>query len=138
MSAAIIAFPDEKARELLLNGCYRLQDVKEGGRLPSAVDRYRERLEREATENKAYHARLASLRAAGVPPRSVWDLALNGAASLADVARLNVVILEKARNVGTKTIRELRNLLLNNGISPDPSWEEWESQQEAREQARQG
>ncbi|GHU85831.1 hypothetical protein FACS189473_5050 [Spirochaetia bacterium] len=53
----------------------------------------------------------------------MWSLAAEGYSTLTDLARLDVSVLDKARNVGPKTIRELKALLLNNGISPDPSWE---------------
>ncbi|GHU99593.1 hypothetical protein FACS189483_09010 [Spirochaetia bacterium] len=59
----------------------------------------------------------------------MWSLAAKGYSTLADLARLDVNVLKYARNVGPKTIRELKALLLNNGISPDPSWEEWEARQ---------
>ncbi|GHT94228.1 hypothetical protein FACS1894141_0500 [Spirochaetia bacterium] len=133
MSATIIAFPDEETRDLLLHGYWRPQDVKEGGRLPSAVDRYREGLECKAAENKAYSARIASLRAAGVPPRCLHAVAITGAASLADVAQIPPQNIAKIRNVGRIAMGELKALLLNNGFTLSEAWDEWEARQEARQ-----
>jgi DNA-directed RNA polymerase alpha subunit len=126
MSAVIIPFPNEKARELLLNGYYRPQDDRQSARdkLLAWCDKVEyDQAAREA-ESREYSKRLAALRAAGVPHRCLWSLAADGYSTLADIARLNVDVLDKARNVGPKTIRELKALLLNNGINPDPSWEE--------------
>ncbi|GHT86361.1 hypothetical protein FACS1894137_11820 [Spirochaetia bacterium] len=134
MSAAIIPFPDKAARELLLNGCYRPQDLRAGSNQMRAwVNNGAAAWEAEQAvrekESREYSKRLDALRAAGVPPRCLWSLAAKGYSTLADLARLDVGVLDKARNVGPKTIRELKALLLNNGISPDPSWEEWEARQ---------
>jgi hypothetical protein len=132
MSALVIPFPDAEARELLLNGYYRPQDVRAARRVP-ALEKLREDAASKAAENKKYHDCLDSLRSAGVPPRCLWSLADKGASTLEDVARLGPYSLEKARNVGIKTIRELRTLLLNSGVALGDSWGEWEAQQEARE-----
>jgi DNA-directed RNA polymerase alpha subunit len=84
-------------------------------------------------DSREYRARMDALRAVGVPRRCLWYLAAAGAASLADVARLGPDGLEKTRNVGPKSIRELKALLLNSGVTLGDSWGEWEARQEARE-----
>jgi DNA-directed RNA polymerase alpha subunit len=131
MSALEIPFPDEAARDLLLNGYYRPQ--LQGARRVPALEKLREDADSKAAEYKKYHDCLASLRAVKIPPRCIWYLADAGAASLADVARLGPGGLEKARNIGSKSIRELKALLLNSGLALGDSWGEWEARQEARE-----
>jgi DNA-directed RNA polymerase alpha subunit len=131
MSAAIIPFPDKEARELFLNGYYRPQDDRQSARdkLLAWADRFEsEKAAREA-ESREYSKRLDALRAAGVPPRSLWALANKGMSTLSDIAQADPNDIKNQRNVGKKTVAELKALLLNNGFALPPSWDEWDARQ---------
>jgi DNA-directed RNA polymerase alpha subunit len=52
-----------------------------------------------------------------------------GIGSLLDIAQTDPNEIKKRRNVGKKTIAELKALLLNNGFTLPPEWDKWDAQQ---------
>jgi DNA-directed RNA polymerase alpha subunit len=109
--AMIIPFPNAEVRAALLGH-------------DSPVARSRTEWEQVGRE---YIKRLEKLQEAGVPARCRRALADKGAISLADVARIDPMVLYKSRNVGTKSIRDLKAMLLNTGITLGPAWEAWQT-----------
>jgi hypothetical protein len=80
-------------------------------------------------ETEAFSKRVKNLRMQGVPSRSIYALAYMGFGSLPELAQADPKKLRRGRNVGKKTLAELKARLLECNLILCPAWAEYEARE---------